>query len=48
MDVVILHSEDKVCRAFEEASRALLKRNRKTIILGQGSREGRQVDLSLG
>ncbi len=48
MDDVILHNEDKVCRVFEEASRAILKRNRKIIILGQGSRKGLQVDLSLG
>jgi hypothetical protein len=38
-DIVIA---DAVCRAFEEASGAILNRNRKTVILGLGSWEGRQ------
>jgi hypothetical protein len=38
-DIIIA---DAVCRAFEEASGAILNRNRKTVILGLGSWEGRQ------
>ncbi len=38
-DIVIA---DSVCRAFEEASGAILNRNRKTVVLGLGSWEGRQ------
>ena len=33
---------DEVCRAFEAASGAILNRNRKTVVLGLGSWEGRQ------
>jgi hypothetical protein len=38
-DIIIA---DWVCRAFEEASGAILNRNRKTVILGLGSWEGCQ------
>jgi hypothetical protein len=38
-DIIIA---DEVCRAFEEASGAILIRNRKTVVLGLGSWEGRQ------
>jgi hypothetical protein len=34
---------DGVCRAFEVASGSILNTNLKTVILGLGSREGRQI-----